>query len=76
MPALTTSARGSGLRSLYGVARYEYFDPVADDDVSLLDAGIVWAPLPWLRLKADYRAATRQSDAVTRGINTSISIVF
>jgi len=58
------------------VARYEYFDPVADDDVSLLDAGVAWTPLPWLRLKADYRISTRETDFVTRGLNTSISIVF
>lgn len=64
------------LRGLYLVGRYEYFDPSADRASSLWNAGLAWTPARFLIVKAGYQFANRQSDFVSRGFFSSISILF
>lgn len=62
---------------LYGVTRYEYFDGRGhSQDVHLVDVGLAWIPLPFLHVKGSYRFADRQTDEVSQGVSTSVSIVF
>ena len=66
------------LRGLHAVARYEHFDPREDGkrDANLWNLGLTWYPTPFLILKAGYQLSDRQTDDVTRGLFTSISVLF
>lgn len=59
------------------VARYEHFDPFGKQgDVDLGDIGITWIPVPWIRMKVDYRIPTRETEDAIQGVNASFSLVF
>jgi hypothetical protein len=63
--------------NFYLVGRYEHFDrPGSGQDADLGDVGITWAPVQWLRIKADYRFSTHETEDVRRGLKASISVLF
>ena len=65
------------LRGLHLVGRYEYFDPSeAGPDSHLWNAGLTWNPTRFLTIKAGYQFADRQTDFVSRGFFSSISLLF
>lgn len=64
------------LRGLYGVARYEHFDPSPGEPLNLIDFGIAWLPTDWLNLKLGYRYSDHETPAVRREILFSLSVLF
>lgn len=64
------------LRGVHLVARYEYHDPANGPAANIWNAGVAWSPVRFLILKADYQFADRRTDAVSRGLFTSLSILF
>jgi hypothetical protein len=64
------------LRGLHVVGRYEYFDPSEDRSSNVWNVGLTWSPARFLIVKAGYQFADRQSEFVSRGMFSSISILF
>jgi hypothetical protein len=62
--------------SVYGIGRYEYYDPGTTTAVNLFDAGLAWRPFPILILKADYLFTNTESDLGRPGLRASISLLF
>ena len=61
--------------SVYGIGRYEYYDPGTTTAVDLFDAGLAWRPFPILILKADYLFANIRSE-FGQPLRASISLLF
>jgi len=65
------------VRTLYLVGRYERFDPPGvKRAVNLFDLGLVWEPVPYLRLKADYLIADHLNEFSEPGFRMSLSLLF
>lgn len=65
------------LRGLHLVGRYEYFDPSGgEQDSHLWNVGLSWSPARFLIIKAGYQFADRDTGFVSRGLFSSISILF
>lgn len=65
------------VRTLYLVGRYERFDPPGvKRAVNLFDLGLVWEPVPYLRLKADYLIADHFDELAEPGFRMSLSLLF
>jgi len=62
--------------SVYGIGRYEYYDPGTSTAVNLFDVGLAWRPFPILILKADYLFTNTESDLGQPGLRASISLLF
>jgi len=62
--------------SVYGIARYEYYDPGTTTALDLFDVGVAWRPFPILILKADYLFSNTESDLGQPGLRASISLLF
>jgi hypothetical protein len=65
------------VRTLYLVGRYERFDPPGSGRaINLFDLGFAWAPVPYLRFKADYLMADHRDELAEPGLRLSFSILF
>lgn len=65
------------LPTLYLVGRYERFHPPGGGrDLNLFDLGFTWAPLPYLRFKADYLIADHLNEISSPGLRMSLSLLF
>ena len=64
--------------TLYGIARYEHFDPPGSEErpLELFNVGLTWVPRPYVRLKVDYRFADHRSELAPPGLFGSLSILF
>lgn len=62
--------------TLYAVGRYEHFDPPDGRSLNLFDVGLAWVPVPYLRLKADYRFADHAGKLASPGFQSSLSLLF
>jgi hypothetical protein len=63
--------------TLYGVARYEHYDPPGGGhSINLGDVGLTWIPVYYLRLKADYSFADHRHDISQPGFRASLSLLF
>jgi hypothetical protein len=62
--------------SVYGIGRYEYYDPGTSKAVNLFDVGLAWRPLPILILKGDYLFSNIESEVGRPGLRASISLLF
>jgi len=63
-------------RDLFGVVRFEYFQPGMGRAAVGGLLGLYWRPLPSLVLRADYTFGSRTLDRFEPGLNTSISFLF
>jgi hypothetical protein len=63
-------------RDLYGVVRFEYFQPRHGAAAVGGLVGVFWRPLPNLILRADYLFASRTLERLQPGLNGSISLLF
>jgi hypothetical protein len=63
-------------RDLYGVVRFEYFQPGTGRAAIGGLLGLYWRPLPSLVLRADYTFGSRTLERFQPGFNTSISFLF
>ncbi|MGQ0587472.1 MAG: hypothetical protein ACT4PK_09770 [Gammaproteobacteria bacterium] len=64
-------------RSLYLVGRYEELAlPGSLPTARFTTAGVVWAPRPWLRLKADYTFANEAGEFGEPGVRASLSVLY
>ena len=61
---------------LWGVARYEHFEPMRGPTLNGAVLGLAWRPLPWLFLKADYQLSNVESDDFDRGFLGGIVVFF
>jgi hypothetical protein len=64
------------MRPVYLIARYEYYSPVGDAEVNLIDLGIAYRPVPYALVKADYRIADRHTDYAPGGFFGSLAFLF
>jgi hypothetical protein len=64
------------VEGLWGVLRFEYFDPTSGGAVNGQLLGLTWRPLSWLVLKADYQFVNRVNDDLNRGFLASVVIFF
>jgi hypothetical protein len=65
------------VRTFYLVGRYERFDPPqVKRAVNLFDLGLVWEPVPYIRLKADYLIADHLGEFSEPGFRMSLSLLF
>jgi hypothetical protein len=63
--------------TLYAVGRYERFDPPGPGRaVDLFDLGVAWVPVPYIRVKVDYRFADHFDDLSEPGLRSSFSVLF
>ena len=70
-------AVGEVLPGLHLVGRWEHFDPSTDElAVEIGTFGLVWSPIPQLRLKTDYRITDRTTEDVAPGAGMSLSLIF
>ena len=63
-------------RDLFGVVRFEYFQPGSGGAEIGGVLGVYWRPLPSLVLRADYTFGSRTIERFQPGLNTSISFLF
>jgi len=63
-------------RNLYGVVRFEYFQPGTGRAEIGGILGLYWRPVPWLVLRTDYTFGSRTIERFQPGLNTSISFLF
>jgi hypothetical protein len=61
---------------LWGVLRFEYFDPDAGGAVNGQLLGLAWRPLPWLFLKANYQFVNRSYVNLDRGFLAAVVMFF
>ena len=63
-------------RTLYGVVRFEHFDPSRGgaSDAGLI--GLAWRHWRHLIVKADYQFTTRERDDLQRGLLASVALFF
>jgi hypothetical protein len=64
------------LGQLYGVLRFEYFQPPKGRPAVGQLVGLFWRPVPNLVLKADYLFGTRQLENFQPGFQASVSLLF
>ena len=67
--------------TLWAVGRYERFDPPGRGrSIDLVDLGLAWIPVPWLRVKTDYLLADHLDETVAElaepGFRASLSVIF
>ena len=64
-------------RRLYGIGRYEFFDPIGPvPSAHLWVVAMAFRPIPPLILKAEYSVAHDNFAEVPEGFATSIAILF
>jgi hypothetical protein len=63
-------------RNLYGVVRFEYFQPGTGSAAIGGLLGLYWRPVPSLVLRADYTFGSRTLERFQPGFNGSISFLF
>jgi hypothetical protein len=63
-------------RDLYGVVRFEYFQPGTGAAEIGGVLGLFWRPVPSLVLRVDYTFGSRTIERFRPGVNTSISFLF
>jgi hypothetical protein len=61
---------------LYGVARFESFQPARGRTAIGLLLGLFWRPFPRLVLRADYLFATRRLERLDPGLHATISVLL
>jgi hypothetical protein len=64
------------VHGLWGVVRFEYFDPATGGAVNGQLIGLAWRPLPWVFLKADYQFANRSYGDLDRGFVAAVVLFF
>lgn len=64
--------------TLYAIARYERYDPPARGatTIDLVDLGLAWVPVYYLRFKVDYRIADQSGELAAPGLRGSFSVLF
>jgi hypothetical protein len=62
--------------SLYGVTRYEHFEPRQGPVVNGMLVGLNWRPFRYLVLKADYQFTDRPQSDLDRGFLASVVLFF
>ncbi len=63
-------------RSLYLTARHEELAYPGAPTARFLTTGLVWAPRPWLRIKADYTSANEAGALGEPGARASLSLLY
>jgi hypothetical protein len=62
--------------TLYGVLRFEYFQPPRGRAAVGQLVGLFWRPVPNVVLKADYLFGTRRVEDFQPGFQASLSLLF
>ena len=64
------------VNGLWGVVRFEHFDPDTGPAVNGGLVGLAWRPLPWLFLKADYQLTNHNFEDLNRGFLAAVVFFF
>jgi hypothetical protein len=62
--------------TVWGVLRYEYFEPAAGPPINGPLVGLAWRPLAWLFLKGDYQFGNHDFDDLQRGFMAAVVVFF